>query len=160
MKCKYCGKVDTEDNLVKMVRVKDGAPVLNKRTKQPLYDYYHLECKQRAQNVQELNNFISMLYGTDVPFPTRILRSLKPYWERYGYTTLLSYLRSVENYLVNAKCNDRTHRMNLLVYMVKNNIDEFAENNKKQETPTQQDNIGFITKVSKKTFNDDNYDLI
>lgn len=160
MKCKYCGKTDIEENMVKEVRVKDGEPVLNKRTKEPLYDYYHLACKTHRDNVKDLKEYITRLNGADAQFPTRVMASLKPIYEKYGYTQLLSYLYSIEDYLTNAKCNNRSHRMNLMVYMVRNNIDDYVESNRPQEIPTQHEDIKFITKTSKKSFNDDNYDLI
>lgn len=160
MKCKYCGKTDTEENMVKEVRIKDGEPVLNKRTKQPLYDYYHITCKNDSDNIRDLKNFIMMLNAPNKEFPTRVMRSLKPFWEAYGYATLLSYLHSIEDYLVNAKCNGSNHRMNLLIYMVKNNIHDYVVVNSMLEIPTQYDEINFITKRNNKPFNDNNYDLI
>lgn len=135
-KCKYCKQGEERGSLLRQPKFyvkgdNKGKPYLDKNGTQQ-YEYYHQSCKEANEKAQkdrnDLYDFLKDAFFDGKIVPPYMLKKIQDYIVHYECRDIMGCLRSLADEINGIKVNDTNHKINLICYMLGNNIAEWLTN--------------------------------
>ena len=166
VKCKYCGvPSDTTEMLQYPTKDRDGNVKLKKNGEPQTY-WGHEACKLKTETENkawsQLYEYLkNTYYIKDVP--VLVIKRLKELRVNYSYQDMYHTFKSIESNIKGIEVVDGNHLNNMLIWMLKNNIESYIkEQNKILMESVTTSSVMSIVKSNKKQTDDEieNYDIL